>query len=140
MLRVTATIAIPESELLTVYSRASGPGGQNVQKTSSRAQLRFHVVTSPSLPKDVRDRFIERYQSRLTREGEIILSSQKTRDAKQNAADCRQRLLSMIQAVATPPKTRRRTRPPRTSVEKRLIAKKSRSEIKRQRKTKPIDE
>jgi ribosome-associated protein len=130
MLVVTAQIAIPDSELRFSFARASGPGGQNVNKVSSKAVLRFRVVDSPSLPPEVRQRLIARFQSRLTKEGELVISSQESRDQPQNVAFCLAKLSKMVLSVATPPKKRRPTKPTRGSKVRRLIAKKQRAEVK----------
>jgi ribosome-associated protein len=130
MLSISAQIAIPDEELRLSFSRASGPGGQNVNKVSSRATLRWAVQTTPSLPPDVRQRFLERYASRITSGGEIILHSQEFRDQPKNIDACRNRLREMIASVLTAPKKRRKTKPTRGSKLRRLKEKKSRSQVK----------
>jgi ribosome-associated protein len=130
MLQITPTISVPDDELVFSFSRSSGPGGQNVNKVSSKATLRWSAIASPSLPADVRARFLERYASQLTKDGEIILYSQEFRDQPKNIAACRAKLRQMIAAVAVPPKKRRPTRPTKGSKVRRLNDKKSRSAIK----------
>jgi ribosome-associated protein len=124
---------IPESELELSFSRSSGPGGQNVNKTSSKATLRWDVLHSPSLPEDVRERFARAYASRLTREGELVLHAQRHRDQARNAADAVEKLAEMLRAVARPRRARKPTRPGRGAVERRLTEKRHRSRAKRER-------
>jgi ribosome-associated protein len=130
ILAVNRTITIPERELKFTFSRSSGPGGQNVNKVSSKATLHFRAVDSPSLPADVRQRLLAAFKSRLTKEGELVISSQEHRDQPQNIAACLTRLKEMILLVAKPPKKRRATRPTRGSKVRRLKTKKERSQVK----------
>jgi len=124
---------IPESELQFRYARSSGPGGQNVNKTASKATLRWNPFASRALPPDVRERFARAYASRLTTEGELVLQGQRYRDQARNAADCVAKLAEMLRAVARPPRARRPTRPGRGAVERRLGEKRKRSAAKRER-------
>ncbi len=133
MLIVNARIRIPDSELAWTFARSSGPGGQNVNKVSSKASLRCNVVASPSLPPDVRERFLARYGSRLTNEGELIVSSQRYRDQARNVDDATEKLRAMLTAVAAPPKARRATKPTRSSVKRRIESKQARSRAKQLR-------
>jgi ribosome-associated protein len=110
-LYVTPRVEIPMSEFDFTFARSGGPGGQNVNKVNSKAVLRWQPTTSPSLPEDIRARFLQRYASRLTTEGELILTSQKHRDQPSNIDDCLQKLAQMIVDVAVAPKTRRPTKP-----------------------------
>jgi ribosome-associated protein len=130
MLQVTSTIIVPDDELRFSFSRSGGPGGQNVNKVSSKATLRWAAASSPSLPADVRERFVERYKSQLTKDGEVIIYSQEFRDQPKNIEACRTKLRVMIAAVAVAPKKRRATRPTKGSKVRRLNDKKSRSAIK----------
>jgi ribosome-associated protein len=130
MLQISTNIAIPDDELKLSFSRASGPGGQNVNKVNSRATLRWMVWTTPSLPADVKARFLSRYASRITGEGEVLISSQEFRDQPKNIEACRDRLREMILAVLQAPKKRRATKPTRGSKVRRLKEKKSRSQVK----------
>ncbi len=123
MLVVNSRLRIPDSEFAFSYVRSSGPGGQNVNKVSSKAVLRWSPTTSPSLPDDVRRRFLAKYRSRLTTEGELILSSQRYRDQPRNTADVKEKLRAMLASVATPPKKRKPTRPTKGSVERRIKSK-----------------
>ena len=124
---------IPESELTFTYARSSGPGGQNVNKTASKATLRWNPFASPALPADVRERFARAFANRLTVDGELVLQSQRHRDQARNAADCVAKLAEMLRAVAVPKRARRATRPGRGAVERRLTQKKRRSAAKRER-------
>lgn len=123
MLVVNSRIRIPDSELALHYVRSSGPGGQNVNKVSSKAVLRWNVLASAALPPDVRERFLAKFQSRLTGDGELVITSQRYRDQPRNAADAREKLQAMLASVAVPPKKRRATRPTKSSVERRIKSK-----------------
>ena len=119
MLHIPPNIHIPEAELEFTFVRSSGPGGQNVNKVNSKAVLRWNVRASTSLPPAVRDRFLQRFGSRLTVAGELIVTSQRHRDQGRNAEDCLEKAREMLQSVAKPPKTRRKTKPSRASQERR---------------------
>jgi ribosome-associated protein len=123
MLVVNSRIRIPDSELEFSYVRSSGPGGQNVNKVSSKAVLRWNPAASGSLPADVRQRFLAKYRSRLTTDGELILSSQRYRDQPRNTADAKEKLRAMLAAVAVAPKKRKPTRPTKGSIERRIKSK-----------------
>ncbi len=99
MLIVNSRIRIPESELQWTFARSSGPGGQNVNKVSSKAVLRWHAAGSASLPKEVRERFLARFASRLTTTGELIISSQRYRDQPRNISDAQEKLRAMLASV-----------------------------------------
>jgi ribosome-associated protein len=124
---------IPERELELSFSRSSGPGGQNVNKTATKATLRWNVARSAALPAEVRARFVEAYGSRLTRDGELVLHAQRHRDQARNADDAVSKLAAMLRAVARPRRARRPTRPGRGAVERRLAEKRRRSRSKRER-------
>jgi ribosome-associated protein len=123
MLVVNARIRIPESEFAFTFVRSSGPGGQNVNKVSSKAVLRWNPAASPSLPADVLPRFLAAYRGRLTATGDVIVTSQRYRDQGRNAADALAKLRAMVAAVAAPPKKRKPTRPSRASVAQRKKSK-----------------
>jgi len=129
-LEITPNIKIPDAELRLSFARSSGPGGQNVNKVSSKAVLHFAVLTTPSLPPDVRQRFLERYQSRLTNAGEIVIHSEEFRDQPRNIQACYDKLRQMVLTVLRPPKKRRATKPTRGSKVRRLNEKKRRGEVK----------
>jgi ribosome-associated protein len=133
MIRITDTIAIDESELSEAFVRASGPGGQNVNKVSSAVQLRFDVRQSPSLPNDVALRLMRLAGSRLTKEGVIVITAQAHRDQTRNRDEARERLFALIRQAAVKPKARRATKVPKAQKRKRLEGKKRRSEIKKMR-------
>lgn len=130
---VSRSVAIPLTEFDVEYVRSGGPGGQNVNKVSSKARIRWPVVSSPSLPDEIKERFLARYKSRLTNEGELILVGQKYRDQKQNYDDCLNRLAEMVREVLVPPRPRKPTKPSRASQRRRVEAKKQRSDTKRLR-------
>jgi ribosome-associated protein len=131
--------AIPERELEFTFARSSGPGGQNVNKTETKATLRWAVAQSRALPADVQARFLRAHASRITTEGELVLASQRHRDRLRNVDDCLEKLAAMLRAVAVPRRKRRPTRPGRGAVEKRLSEKKRRSGAKRERR-RPLDD
>jgi len=120
-------------ELDFTFARSSGPGGQNVNKTETKATLRWAVASSSSLPADVRARFLRAFATRITTQGELVLSSQRHRDRLRNVDDCLEKLAAMLRQVATPRRKRRPTRPSRGAVERRITAKKRQSSAKRER-------
>jgi ribosome-associated protein len=130
MHRITDTISIDNSELSESFVRASGPGGQNVNKVSSAVQLRFDVRHSPSLPNDVALRLMRIAGKRLTKDGVIVIVAQRHRDQARNRADARERLFDMIRQATVRPVSRRPTQVPRAVKRQRLEAKKHRSGIK----------
>lgn len=134
MISISARITIPESELRFTFSRSSGPGGQNVNKVSSKATMHWDAVQSPSLPDDVKQRFLTTYQSRLTTQGEIVIVSQESRDQPKNIQICLDKLRAMVLEVLVPPKKRRPTKPTKGSKVRRLDAKKGRAQVKQNRK------
>jgi ribosome-associated protein len=133
MLVVNSRIRIPDAELGWTFARSSGPGGQNVNKVSSKAVLRWRVVDSPSLPPDVRERFLSRYASRLTTEGDLLITSQRYRDQGRNIDDAKEKLAAMLIAVAVPQKKRRATKPSKAAVRRRIETKQATSKKKQLR-------
>lgn len=105
------------------YSRSSGPGGQNVNKVNSKVTLEWHPDTS-SLPKEILSRFTTRFSGKLTDEGKLQLNSDRFRDQKRNKEDCLEKLFELLSQVLVPPKKRKRTKPSRGMIEKRLTSKK----------------
>jgi len=130
---VNADIIIPAGELQLSFARSAGPGGQNVNKVSSKAVLRWQVVATASLPEAVRRRFVTRYANRINVAGELVLSSDEYREQPRNTAACMERLRTMILAVLVPPRRRVKTRPPRAAVERRIKSKQQTSEKKQRR-------
>ncbi len=137
MIRITDSIAIGENELEERFIRASGPGGQNVNKLASAVQLRFDVRRSPSLAADVRARLERLAGKRLTRAGVLVIMAQRHRTQERNRQDALDRLIELIRRAAIAPIPRRATRPTAGSRERRLEAKKRRSSIKELRHSKP---
>jgi len=132
-IRITPHIAIDERELDESFVLASGPGGQNVNKVSSAVQLRFNVALSLSLPEPVRFRLMTMLNSRLTKDGVLVLSGRRFRDQNRNREDVRERLAELIREAAVEPKKRFKTRPSRAAKEKRLQHKKKHAELKKAR-------
>jgi ribosome-associated protein len=131
MIQVTDTISIDESEISESFVRASGPGGQNVNKVSSAVQLRFDVRRSPSLPNDVAIRLMKLAGSRLTKDGVIVITAQEHRQQERNRAEARDRLFDLIRQAAVRPTVRRKTKVPKAQKKQRLEGKKRRGEIKK---------
>lgn len=131
---IFANFIIPEDEFLIKFVKSSGPGGQNINKLSTKVFLKWNVLQSESLPKAVKERFFDRWSSRLTTKGEVVLSSDKFRVRKKNLDDAFSRLRKMIEMVLVPPKKRKETKPSRSSIEKRIQEKKRRSSTKQNRK------
>ena len=137
MIRITPLISIGEDEVEEHFIRASGPGGQNVNKLASAVQLRFDVRRSPRLPEDVRARLERLAGRRLTREGVLVINAQRHRTQERNRADARERLLDLIRRAAVAPAPRRPTKPTAGARERRLQSKKHRASIKGLRQRKP---
>jgi ribosome-associated protein len=136
-IKVTPLIAIPEEELHFDFVRASGPGGQNVNKVATAAQLRFDVRNSPSLPEEVRVRLERLAGRRMTEEGVLVIEASRFRSQEQNRQDALERLARLLRQAAVPPRRRRKTRPTLASKQKRLEEKRRRGEIKRLRRRIP---
>jgi ribosome-associated protein len=133
MIRVTSQIRIDEREVEESFVRASGPGGQNVNKLATAVQLRFDVRSSPSLPAEVRDRLERLAGARLTRDGVLVITAQSHRTQGRNRQDALDRLVDLIRRAAIAPRLRRPTKPTKASRERRVEAKKHRAGLKLRR-------
>lgn len=137
MIRVTDHISIDEREIEESFVRASGPGGQNVNKLATAVQLRFDVRGSPSLPAEVRARLERLAGTRMTRDGVLIIIAQRHRTQARNREDALERLIDLVRRAAVAPRLRRPTRPTAAARKRRVEAKKHRAGVKRLRRVKP---
>lgn len=131
MLEITPSLSIDENEIRIDFVRSSGPGGQNVNKVSTAAQLRFDVAHTPSLSDEVKERLVKLAGSRMTTEGVLVIEAHQYRTQEQNRADALLRLTDLIREAARKPRPRKKTRPHAGAVAERLDQKKQRGEIKR---------
>lgn len=133
MLRIDHNIQIPLSQLQFTFARSGGPGGQNVNKVNSKAVLHWDVVNCEELPGPVKQRFLDRYKNRISKEGLLVMHSQRYRDQARNVEDCQQRLRIMVLEIVAPPVNRRPTKPSRGAKQRRLQGKKETSQKKQNR-------
>jgi ribosome-associated protein len=132
-MEITPTLVIDESELEERFVRASGPGGQNVNKVATAVQLRFDAAASPSLDERTRRRLRAIAGTRMTADGVIVIDARRHRTQAKNREDARERLIELVREAATPPKRRRKTAPTQASQERRFDSKRRRAEAKQRR-------
>ena len=137
MINITPAISIDEKEIHLRFVRASGPGGQNVNKVATSVQLRFDVGNSPSIPGDVRVRLIRMAGRRITQDGILIIEARQFRTQERNREDAIGRLVSLIRRAVEKPKLRKKTRPSLAAKERRIEGKKKRGITKKMRRTVP---
>jgi ribosome-associated protein len=132
-LEVSPQWRIPLEEIAFEYARSSGPGGQNVNKVSSKATLRWNIERATSFPEGARERLAAQYGSRITTGGDFLIKNQEYRDQERNRQACLERLVEILQSIERPPRKRKASRPSRGSKERRLAGKRLRSQTKEQR-------
>lgn len=140
MLIVNSRIRVPLEELQFTYARSGGPGGQNVNKVNSKAVLRWGAVANTSLPPDVRGRFLSKFASRLTIDGDLLITSTETRDQQTNAQNCLDKLREMLLSVAEKPIPRKKTKPTLGSKRRKRAAKSERAQKKQGRRSPGVEE
>jgi ribosome-associated protein len=140
MLKISSDIQIPATEFRFSYARSPGPGGQNVNKVNTKAILKWDVVKSSSMPEAIKLRFLKKFARRITKTGQIIVTSHRYRDQGRNVADCVDKLRAMIESVRKPPTVRKKTKPSQGSKRRRLEAKKQRSSLKQGRRSPKLDD
>lgn len=137
MIKITPNIMLDESELHFTFVRSPGPGGQNVNKLATAAQLRFDVRHSPSLTETFRARLVKLALNKINQEGELIIKASRFRTQERNKQDALDRLLELLKAAAVVPKKRKKTKPTFSSVQERLVKKKLHARLKSLRRNKP---
>jgi ribosome-associated protein len=133
MIRITSNIVINENEIKERFIRASGPGGQNVNKVSSAVQLRFDVASSSSVPEEVKARLPRLAGNRMTEGGVLVIEARRYRTQERNRRDALERLIALLRSASKRPKPRKKTRPTLASRKRRLDSKHRRGEVKRMR-------
>ncbi len=123
MIFINEMIQIPDEQLEWSFARSGGPGGQNVNKVASKATLRWNFSNSTALTAEMKDRLQVKYPSRVTNEGELVITSQKTRDQDRNKQDCLEKLIAIIRSVLVVPKPRKKTKPTKASQARRVAEK-----------------
>ena len=139
VIRISDAIELPESEIEERFVRASGPGGQNVNKVATAVELRFNVAGS-SLPLEIKDRLVVLAANRITSDGDLIIDSREHRTQAQNREAARERLVALLQQAAKRPRKRKKTRPTAAARENRITAKKRRADVKSMRRRGTSDE
>jgi ribosome-associated protein len=139
-MQITPTLAIDDSEIEERFVRASGPGGQNVNKVATAVQLRFDAMRSPSLDEATRERLRALAGSRMTSDGVLVIDARSFRTQGQNREDARARLADLLRQATIRPRRRHKTRPPLAAKERRLTGKKQRSDTKRARRLVPRED
>lgn len=140
MLFITPNISIDEREIQLEFTRASGPGGQNINKVASAVQLRFDIVNSKSLPEEVRNRLLHLADNRITEDGTLIINARRFRSQDRNRQDAVERFIKLIRSVTVKPKPRRKTEPTSASKRRRLEEKRRRGKTKRMRQHDPFSD
>lgn len=135
MIAVNERIVIPEQEVIERAIRASGPGGQHVNKVSTAIELRFFIWASAVLPEELKQRLAKKRDQRITAAGEVVIQAQRYRSQEQNREDARNRLATLVRSVLEPPKPRLSTKPTRASQRRRLENKRAHGTLKQQRQT-----
>ena len=133
MIEVTPTIVIDDAEIEERFVRASGPGGQNVNKVATAVELRFDAARSPALDEATRERLRRLAGARMTEEGVLVIDARRHRTQAKNRADARERLVALIRSAATPPRRRRKTAPTRAARAARVNVKRRRAQVKEAR-------
>jgi ribosome-associated protein len=133
MLIITPHLQIPLREFQFTFSRSGGPGGQNVNKVNTKALLRWPVAKTPTLPEPIRRRLLAKCRRQVTVDGDLLIVSQRFRDAGRNAADCLEKLRRLLAEAAVPVRPRKPTRPTRSSVRRRVEDKRRLSQKKQRR-------